>query len=54
MFKEKVLERYRERYPDFGPTLAVEKLGEEGYQWSDETLRLWLVEAGLWKVRVRR
>lgn len=52
-FKEKVLERYRERYPDFGPTLAAEKLVEEGYELSDETLRLWLVEAGLWKVRPR-
>ena len=25
-FKQQVLARYRERYPDFGPTLAAEKL----------------------------
>jgi len=28
-FKRRVLTRYRERYPDFGPTLAVEKLEED-------------------------
>ncbi|GAB4340768.1 MAG: hypothetical protein Kow0099_16990 [Candidatus Abyssubacteria bacterium] len=31
-FREAVLERCRERYEGFGPTLAAEKLAEEGYQ----------------------
>lgn len=38
--KEKVLSLYKERYPDFGPMLATEKLLErEGIKISDETLR---------------
>lgn len=46
---------YRERYPDFGPTLATEKLIEcDGITISDETLRTWLIEAGFWKKRRRR
>jgi transposase len=46
--KERVLQLYKGRYPDFGPTLASEKLlEEEGIAISDETLRLWLLEAGI-------
>ena len=48
-FREKVLERYRERYEDFGPTLAAEKLSEDGYELHHETLRRWLLAAGSWK-----
>jgi len=45
--KARVLRRYEARYPDFGPTLAAEKLAErDGITLSDETLRLWLLEAG--------
>lgn len=49
--KEKVLNRYREVYQGFGPTLTVEKLSEEDQlpAISRETLRLWLLEAGLWQ-----
>jgi transposase len=43
-----VLARYAERYPDFGPTLAAEKLQQEGLVVDHETLRRWLVEKGLW------
>jgi hypothetical protein len=43
-----VLARYAERYPDFGPTLAAEKLHGEGLVVDHETLRRWLVEKGLW------
>jgi len=50
-----VLARYRERYPDFGPTLAAEKLREEGWEIDHETLRRWLVGEGLWEsVRKRK
>ena len=41
----------RERYWDFGPTLAAEKLGElHGIALGRETLRLWMIEAGLWLI----
>ncbi len=48
--KEQVLGLYRQHYEGFGPTLAQEKLLErDGIKISDETLRVWLIEAGLWK-----
>ena len=51
----RVLSLYQERYPDFGPTLAMEKLLEcDGIAISEETLRTWLIEAGLWKKRRKR
>jgi transposase len=53
-FKEQVLARYRERYPDFGPTLASEKLATEGLTVDEETLRRWLLSAGLWQQRRKR
>lgn len=53
--KEKVLSLYRRKYGGFGPTLAREKLQElDGIKLSDETLRQWLLEAGLWQKRRRR
>jgi hypothetical protein len=53
--KESVLLLYRERYWDFGPTLASEKLFErEGYQVDHETLRRWLMSSGLWEKHRRR
>jgi transposase len=48
-FRKRVLDRYTERYPDFGPTLASEYLAKEGVRVDHETLRRWLLEAGLWK-----
>jgi transposase len=49
------LSLYHARYPDFGPTLATEKLSEcDGIKISDETLRRWLIEEGLWKKRRKR
>jgi transposase len=45
----------RERYADFGPTLAAEKLAErDGLRVSRETLRSWMTEAGLWLSRKQR
>ena len=47
--RERVIRLYRERYGDFGPTLACEKLQEEyGIQISRESLRQWLIEDGAW------
>ena len=46
--KAKVLTLYAQRYGDFGPTLAAEKLAERhGITISDETLRLWLRARGI-------
>jgi len=40
---------------DFGPTFASEQLAKRhGIELSDETLRGWMIEAGLWKSRSRR
>jgi hypothetical protein len=48
--RDKVLQLYRKRYQDFGPTLASEKLLErDGIRINDETLRMWLIESGDWK-----
>jgi transposase len=45
----------RERYADFGPTLAAEKLLErEGIRVSRETIRQLQVRLGLWKPKGRR
>lgn len=53
--KARVLNRVSVRYRDFGPTLAAEYLEEEdGLIVSRETLRGWMVEAGLWIPRKRR
>ena len=54
VFKATVLARYQERYPDFGPTLAAEKLALEGHVMDHETLRGWLIKAGLWQKRRKR
>ena len=45
--REAVLARYQENYPDFGPTLAAEYLAKEGFVIDHETLRRWLIAAGL-------
>ena len=50
-----VLAIIREWYWDFGPTLAAEKLREvHGITLGRETLRLWMIEAGLWRDRKQR
>ena len=44
-----------ERYADFGPSPAAEKLAElHGLKVSAETLRKWMIEAGLWLSRKQR
>lgn len=54
--KQQILDRYREVYQGFGPTLACEKLAEEDglRAISRETLRLWLLEEKLWERHRRR
>lgn len=53
--KKTVLALYEEKYWDFGPTLASEKLLEDDkYKLHAETLRLWLKEAGIWQCKRQR
>src|SRR6266850_5087998 len=52
--RERILFRYEERYPDFGPTLAAEHLSREGLEVDHETLRRWLLAKGLWTIKRRR
>ena len=50
-----VLQRVAAHYPDFGPTLAHEKLtAEYGHAFSTETLRQWMMAGGLWQPKPRR
>jgi transposase len=54
-FKKRVMVLVREKYPDFGPTFAVEKLLEyHSIKVSNETLRKWMMEEHLWISRKKR
>lgn len=60
-FRQRVLRLVKEKYGGdvgerFGPTLAAEHLSaEDGLRVNVETLRLWMLEAGLWsRARKRR
>ena len=44
----------RDRYHDFGPTLAAEKLAQDGLHIGVETLRQWMIADGLWVKRKER
>ena len=47
--KREILELYKDKYNDFGPTLAAEKLELcDHFSTNPETLRQWLLERGLW------
>jgi len=52
--RRRVVARYRQRYEGFGPTLAAEKLAEDGLEVDHETLRRWLLDEGLWRKRRKR
>jgi transposase len=53
--KKRVLEIIVERYRDFGPTLATEKLVEvHGIKISDESVRKIMIAEGIWRQRRRR
>lgn len=52
LFREEVLGIVADKYPDFAPTFAAEKLDEtHSLRVNRETLRDWMSEAGLWNVR---
>jgi transposase len=52
--RAQVLRTYRRCFADFGPTLASEKLVEQGLLVSADTLRRWLLAEGLWQRQRRR
>jgi transposase len=53
--RNKILQRVKAQYHDFGPTLAAEYLGEkDGITISKEALRQLLIEAGWWRAKRRR
>ncbi len=53
--RQKAVKLVGGKYRGFGPTLASEYLAkEEGIEVSKETLRKWLIEAGLWRRKRRR
>nr|WP_241390842.1 ISNCY family transposase [Serratia proteamaculans] len=53
--KLQVLALLREKYSDFGPTLATEKLSERHQiMISTETVRHWMIADGLWVPHARR
>ena len=53
--RDYALSLVKENYPDFGPTLAAEKLTEHhGFTVSRETLRKWMIEDGIWLSRKQR
>ena len=53
--KQQAIELIKKRYADFGPTFAHEKLTEQhGLHLSVESLRQWMIEAGIWKGKKRK
>ena len=53
--RSRAVEIVRDHYLDFGPTLACEKLLElHDLRVSKETLRAWLIGAGIWIPRRER
>jgi hypothetical protein len=53
--RQRIITRYQKQYEGFGPLLASEKLWEyDRIKVNDETLRLWLIQEGLWQGKKRR
>src|SRR5450755_3862924 len=53
-WEHKIMARLRQRYADFGPTLAAEHLVQDGFTVSRETLRKWMSKAAWWRPRSQR
>ena len=53
--QERIMAVVRQHYPDFGPELAGQYLrAEHGLKASTETLRAWMIMAGLWQPKLHR
>jgi len=51
---DRAIKLHQEKYADFGPTFACEKLAEAGLRLSPDTLTAILKERGLWRRKRRR
>jgi hypothetical protein len=54
LVRDRVVKLHQEKYADFGPTLACEKLAEAGLDLSPNTLTALLKSRGLWQRKRRR
>jgi len=55
VLRDQAIALVREHYADFGPTLAAEKLADRhDLRVSRETLRSWMIQAGVWRPRAAR
>ena len=52
--RAEIIKIYQEKYSDFGPTFACEKLATDGHPISPDTLTAILKSAGLWQARRKR
>ena len=53
--KENLLKKIKDAYRDFKPGFATEKLWEQyGTSVTSQTIRVWMIEAGLWKPRKQK
>ena len=53
--RDAIIKLYREKYWDFGPTLASEHLeSSDNYALNHETLRGWLIKKGIWQKKRKR
>lgn len=52
--KQKAIKRVKERYADFGPTFAREKLASDGIYLSTTSLRNLMCKEGIWKAKTYR
>ena len=52
--REKIVQIISKEYPDFGPTFAAEQLAKRHQiHVGKETLRGWMIDAGLWKSKAQ-
>jgi len=54
-FKRDIITLIESKYPDFGPTLATEKLAERDNLFlSRETTRKWMIEQEIWEAKIKK
>ena len=54
-FREKIMSLIGQKYADYGPTLAAEKLSEKhSLRVCRETVRKWMIAQGLWKEKPKK
>lgn len=53
-FKKKALQEIAKKYSDYGPTFAAEMLSDQGIDLIPQTLRRFMIDAGMWKKGFKR